>query len=500
MPDAVEICKLRLFLKLVSQVDRAKDLEPLPDIDFNIRAGNTLVGYATEAQFNSAAIGNLFEKDIIDEIKARIADLADCFDRFRQQQGVYGGNITTENKRDLKDKLNDLIGELDRYLAADYGIDLEDKNAFAAWQANHQPFHWFAEFYGVMNEGGFDVVIGNPPYVVNSAKKIPYELSLSRLNTLETCNLYAYVFERSTQIAKANAPISLIVQLTAISSRQMKILQDLLLGRGSLVVLPYPRRPESMFAGVEMPVVILASYPAKICSLFTTRIGRMYAQERAYCLQTHKLISHNNRLHGHRIGKLHSETEVSIINKIFSAKDSISNLVTGGDNHVVFYQEACRYWLKAQSGLPFFARNNEEIQPPHGRIFSTVNESAASFFGCLLNSSLFYWYYSLFSDCEHVNDDLVKTIKIPSRWDNCKWIELSKNLSLLLRTHSTRKTIRTKQGHVIEYEEMKASRAKALIDVIDEELGKLFCLSNIELDFIINYDIKYRMGGSDDGE
>jgi hypothetical protein len=43
MEEAVEICKLRLFLKLVAQVDNVKHLEPLPDIDFNIRAGNTLV-------------------------------------------------------------------------------------------------------------------------------------------------------------------------------------------------------------------------------------------------------------------------------------------------------------------------------------------------------------------------------------------------------------------------------------------------------------------------
>jgi hypothetical protein len=46
MEEAIEICKLRLFLKLVAQVDTVKKIEPLPDIDFNIRAGNTLVGYA----------------------------------------------------------------------------------------------------------------------------------------------------------------------------------------------------------------------------------------------------------------------------------------------------------------------------------------------------------------------------------------------------------------------------------------------------------------------
>src|SRR5439155_21975307 len=47
MEEATEICKLRLFLKLVAQVDAHEKIEPLPDIDFNIRAGNTLGGYAT---------------------------------------------------------------------------------------------------------------------------------------------------------------------------------------------------------------------------------------------------------------------------------------------------------------------------------------------------------------------------------------------------------------------------------------------------------------------
>jgi len=81
MAEAVEICKLRLFLKLVSQVDTGRELEPLPDIDFNIRAGNTLVGYATEAQFDAA---NTLASDQAhrDEIKARIADLADLYDAY----------------------------------------------------------------------------------------------------------------------------------------------------------------------------------------------------------------------------------------------------------------------------------------------------------------------------------------------------------------------------------------------------------------------------------
>ena len=93
------------------------------------------------------------------------ADLADLFDRFREQQTVHGGKVTADDKRSLRDKLSALSLELDRYLARDYGIDPDKAKAFATWRESHQPFHWFAEFYGGMREGGFDVVIGNPPYL-----------------------------------------------------------------------------------------------------------------------------------------------------------------------------------------------------------------------------------------------------------------------------------------------------------------------------------------------
>ena len=58
MVEAIEIAKLRLFLKMVAVVEvdkRAENLglDPLPDIDFNIRCGNTLVGYATEEELSN---------------------------------------------------------------------------------------------------------------------------------------------------------------------------------------------------------------------------------------------------------------------------------------------------------------------------------------------------------------------------------------------------------------------------------------------------------------
>jgi len=56
------------------------------------------------------------------------------------------------------------------------------------------------------------------------------------------------------------------------------------------------------------------------------------------------------------------------------------------------------------------------------------------------------------------------------------------------------KKIETRQGHVIEYDEMNAAEAKWAIDKVDQALAKHFGLTDAEVDLLINYDIKYRMG------
>ncbi len=83
------------------------------------------MGYASEAQFD-AAHNLASDQGHRDEIKASIADLADAFDFFRQQKTVYGSTPTSDVKRKLRDKLNGLSLELDRYLAHDYGLDQDN--------------------------------------------------------------------------------------------------------------------------------------------------------------------------------------------------------------------------------------------------------------------------------------------------------------------------------------------------------------------------------------
>jgi len=110
-------CKLRLFLKLAAQVEPDSNhdnlgIEPLPDIDFNIRAGNTLVGYATYADVKKALTSKLDLDNSLDRITRSAADLQQTFDVFRQRQVEGDGTVPLQDKQALRERLKALEDQL----------------------------------------------------------------------------------------------------------------------------------------------------------------------------------------------------------------------------------------------------------------------------------------------------------------------------------------------------------------------------------------------------
>ena len=138
---AVEICKLRLFLKLVAQLERYDQIEPLPDIDFNVCAGNTLVGFTSLDVVRQAMTvlpngqdRQVFPQDqaALDRINEEAESASAAFNRFRWQQTMLGGDGASADKLTLRARLRNLADELDRYLATTYGIDPTTHNTGSA--------------------------------------------------------------------------------------------------------------------------------------------------------------------------------------------------------------------------------------------------------------------------------------------------------------------------------------------------------------------------------
>ncbi len=130
----------------------------------------------------------------------------------------------TEAKQELLQRLKVLEDELNRYLAGEYGIKPHDRSSYEKWLASHKPFHWFIEFYRTLSRGGFDVIVGNPPYLeLREVDYIPRNLSL-----LQSAAVHAMFVERSAQLVHEAGCISMIVPMSLVSTQRMVALQTLL--------------------------------------------------------------------------------------------------------------------------------------------------------------------------------------------------------------------------------------------------------------------------------
>ena len=289
MEEAVEICKLRLFLKLVAQVEQVSEIEPLPDIDFNILAGNTLVGYATREEIDQAKAAGETGTGVLDfgDVQDRIKAVDRSLSHFRdlQMQHGFSAQHFREAKENLKAQLAPLEEELNRDLAFAYGAD-SPENKFARFVESHRPFHWYVQFYDIMLHGGFDVIIGNPPYV--SKNKVAKEYSVEGYATSDASDIYAWVLERTVRLSSPYSRVSMIVPLSLTFSRFFGSLRKLLIEEyDTNWFSSYDNIPAPLFSGVSQRCTIwIGQRQADLRRLWVAPMVRWRAQYRPHLLHT----------------------------------------------------------------------------------------------------------------------------------------------------------------------------------------------------------------------
>ncbi|MCC7291847.1 MAG: Eco57I restriction-modification methylase domain-containing protein [Phycisphaerales bacterium] len=506
MEEAVEICKLRLFLKLVAQVERVEQIEPLPDIDFNIRAGNTLVGYVSLDEVRRSQEGQFgFGDKEIKRIEedALIADGA--YKRFREIQVRHGGTVTPRDKAELRKRLNKLDAELDRYLAGEYGVKLDKANGFAAWRASHQPFHWLVEFFGIMREGGFDVIIGNPPYVEYSKVRQTYQIR--GFATESAGNLYAMCSERSLQLLCVTGRFGFIVQAPVISTQRMLVLRQRLCAENDyLAISSYDDRPSKLFDGMHhcrLAILLARLNPATALPVvLTTRYHKWSEAERAQLFQTIAYWPAPLDACRAYVPKIRSAVELSVLKRLQTLTATVRDLLSSSDTpHRIFYKiTGVGHWFTFTMRPPRFWRGNEEGSSTRESYVCFRSAALRDAVFCLLWSSLHYWFYQLRTNCRDFNPSDLESIplanavsggfKNASTLANALIARLEESASVAEATYRV--------GGTVRFERFVPRSAKEEIDAMDCAFAEPYGLTAEELDFIINYDIKYRMGGSDD--
>jgi hypothetical protein len=169
----------------------------------------------------------------------------------------------------------------------------------------------------------------------------------------------------------------------------------------------------------------------------------------------------------------------------------------------MYVHRIVRYFVKALDFLPLFrdahgkAGKSEDYKEFH--FVPTEQPQVAA----LLSSTLFYWFWRTHCDGFHCGYNDVFSMPFSPITDPNRRKTLERLLEQLmkeLRDASALKKIKTRAGH-ITYQEFSPGATKPILDEIDTVLGAHYGFTPEELDFIINYDIKYRLGrGGDEGD
>ena len=359
----------------------------------------------------------------------------------------------------------------------------------------------------MMSRGGFDVIIGNPPW--REYAKVRKEYRILNYSTENCGNLHGICTERVLALRGPHGRSSFIVQLPLVSSSRMASVRSCLRQRSrSLYVMPFDDRPGRLFDGLEhcRAVIFLSQGVADLAALAmsTGHYQRWLSEFRDSLFQLFEYARPGEHsLFPDLFPKCGTELSRRVLEKLTLTDGQRLNMMLSklATDHLIFYQEATQYWVKAAIGLPYYAKNGAEGVQPHGRAlhFRSRRDTSTAF--AALNSSLFYLYFITYGDCFHLSDTLATTFPLASSLGSERRLpQLGRQLMGDLRANGTRETIRTSDGNEITYEEFYGWKSKPIIDEIDCVLAKHYGFTDEELDFIINYDIKYRMGRDAESE
>ena len=220
MEEACEIAKLRLFLAMVASVRKVEDLEPLPNIDFNILPGNSLVGLmrVDEHEFNSKQ-NDLFKPTYRSLVEEKNRHLA----AYRNAADQLGKHL---NLRELRDSIDvemrhasGVMNELLRDQFEALGVKFEE----AQWDAKKKdlgkpkkrqvtvadiaaqtPFHWGYVFDDIVQKrGGFDIILANPPWEVFKPQAKEFFAEYSGVVTKNKMTIKEFEKEQATLLQNA---------------------------------------------------------------------------------------------------------------------------------------------------------------------------------------------------------------------------------------------------------------------------------------------------------
>lgn len=322
----------------------------------------------------------------------------------------------------------------------------------------------------------YDIVIGNPPYVEDSK-------SVSRPQN-KYGNIYANVLQNSLDMLSEGGVIGFIIPISYVSTPRMSKIRKYVEGNTSKqFILNFADRPDCLFASVHQKLSILIAIKGnEQHRMYSSSYQYWYKNERENLFKVQGICEnpHINDLFYPKIG---NKTELGIFNKVYTNdENSILDISSAQTIPNVYLNMRACFWIKAFSFNP----GSKEYKA------FAFDEQMKHFMLCLLNSSLYFLFWNLVSDCWHITAKELKHFRVPNKKINSTLFE-TLAIELENELERTKKFIGSKQT---DYE-YKHKLCKKTIDKIDDALAIVFGLSEKEVAYIKSFASKYResLGG-----
>ena len=186
--------------------------------------------------------------------------------------------------------------------------------------------------------------------------------------------------------------------------------------------------------------------------------------------------------------------------KVLSQAKSLEFYTQKSGQHLIYYTPKLSGFVQILDFVPTIYDDNGNKREPsllHVVRFGTIDDRDV--FLALLNSNLFYWLVTIYSDCRNLNKREVYSVRFDTENASTQIVNQLRTLGadLMRDFHHHSKVVKMtykKLGGTLAIQCIYPKFSKSIIDEIDRVLARHYGFTDEELDFIINYDIKYRMG------
>ena len=402
---AIDIARLRFWLSIVVDAERP---EPLPNFDYKFMQGNSLI-----ESFDGHDLSHIMDSSSpLERGAAKRRGMPKAGWTENQTGMEFGSDEVKQNLRnwlimyfsltDHKEKAyyRELINSSVKNYIVQQGIGPTAETRLNAIDpsANQDFFLWHTWFKDIFDKGGFDIVIGNPPYgaKLSQEHKSLFKNSYRSAKTIKgrqkgSLDTYVLFLELGFNMLINNGQLAYIVPMPITSNDSVSGIHNILFSNCEPIsISSYAVRPKPVFrnAVVNSSIIMFTKSMQRCKTLLTTQMYRRGENFNLQYLVDHlEFINSRQFVRIGRIAKISKQIELQILSKLFKATPIEDLLAHNG--LPVYYRTVGGRYFKVVTNYTTYSNKESSFY---------VKSEWRDVVACALSSNLAFWFYQVYSN------------------------------------------------------------------------------------------------------